>query len=111
MGRFSAKLILAICLLFSAAFSYSQTVTVPVSGKNDSASANELLAHAQELYRSEGPKAALPEFEKALALFQKGNDRKGEAITLGLIGNCYKRFGDFAKAQNYLQRALLLKRE
>src|ERR1041385_7926365 len=111
MGQFSAKLILAICLLFSPAFSYSQTVTVPVTGKNDSTPANELLAHAKELYSSEGPKAALPEFEKALTLFQKNQDRKNEAITLGLIGNCYKRFGDFAKAQNYLQRALLLKRE
>lgn len=53
---------------------------------------------------------ALPEFENALALFRKDGDRKGEAITLGLIGNCYKKFGDFPKAEDYLQRALAMKR-
>jgi CHAT domain-containing protein len=69
-----------------------------------------VLAHARELYSGEGPRAALPEFEKALALFQKEGDKKGEAITLGLIGNCYKRFGEFSQAQDYLQRALSMKR-
>ncbi|MGI9166062.1 MAG: CHAT domain-containing protein [Pyrinomonadaceae bacterium] len=54
---------------------------------------------------------ALPEFEKALALFRADKDRLGEAITLGLIGNCYKRFAEFPRALEYLQLALTKKRE
>src|SRR5687768_2957424 len=73
--------------------------------------ASEVLAHARKLYAEEGARVALPEFEKALALFRQQKDGKGEAITLGLIGNCYKKFGDHAKALDYLQRALTMKRE
>src|SRR5262245_59261377 len=70
----------------------------------------DVLARARDLYNREGPKLALPEYEKALALLQAEGDKKNEAITLGLIGNCYKRFGDFPKAEDFLQRALTLKR-
>lgn len=73
--------------------------------------AGDVLAHARQLYSEEGARVALPEFEKALALFRQQKDGKGEAITLGLIGNCYKKFGDHAKALDYLQRALTMKRE
>lgn len=86
-------------------------VSQPVVKETSPSNANDVLAHARELYSTEGPKVALPEFEKALALFRKDNDMKGEAITLGLIGNCYKKFGDFPKAEDYLQRALAMKRE
>ncbi len=71
----------------------------------------EILAHGRRLYSEEGARVALPEFEKALALFRQQKDGKGEAITLGLIGNCYKKFGDHARALEYLQRALTMKRE
>ena len=50
-------------------------------------------------------------FERALTLYKAASDRRGEAITLGLIGNCHKKFGDFPKALDYLGRALALKRE
>ncbi len=73
--------------------------------------ATDVLARGRKLYSEEGPRVALPEFEKALALFRQQKDRKGEAITLGLIGNCHKKFGDHAKALEYLQRALTMKRE
>ena len=73
--------------------------------------AADVLAHARQLYSEEGARAALPEFEKALALFRDQKDIKGEAITLGLIGNCYKKFGEHAKALDFLQRALAMKRE
>src|SRR5438132_2874215 len=63
------------------------------------------------MYSEEGARVALPEFEKALALFRHESDRKGEAITIGLIGNCYKRLKDYTKALEYLQRALVMKRE
>ena len=77
----------------------------------DTAKAADVLVSARTLYAQEGPTKSLPEFERALALFQKEGDRKGEAITIGLIGNCYKRLGQPAKALEYLQRALTLKRE
>jgi CHAT domain-containing protein/Tfp pilus assembly protein PilF len=73
--------------------------------------AAQALAGARKLYGEEGPRLALPEFERALALFQKAGDRKGEAVTLGLIGNCYKKFGDFPRALELLQQALGIKRE
>ena len=93
----------------------AQPLTPSPSAANNSATqspkAMEVLLHARELYANEGARAALPEFEKALVLFRKEGDRKGEAITLGLIGNCYKRFGEFSTALDYLQRALKLKQE
>ncbi len=73
--------------------------------------AADVLAHARQLYSEDGARVALPEFEKALALFREQKDVKGEAITLGLIGNCYKKFGEHPKALEFLQRALAMKRE
>ena len=72
---------------------------------------DEVLARAKQIYSEDGPKPALPVFERALALYQAAGDRRGEAITLGLIGNCYKKFGDFPKALDFLNRALAMKRE
>jgi CHAT domain-containing protein len=83
--------------------------SVPASAATQKAS--DVLAHARQLYSEEGARVALPEFEKALALFRQEKDGKGEAITLGLIGNCYKKFGDHAKALEYLQQALAMKRK
>jgi CHAT domain-containing protein len=72
---------------------------------------DEVLARAKQIYSEDGPKPALPVFEQALALYRAAGDRHGEAITLGLIGNCYKKFGDFTKALDFLNRALAMKRE
>jgi CHAT domain-containing protein/Tfp pilus assembly protein PilF len=87
----------------------TSSTTIPAGAATQNAS--DVLAHARQLYSEEGPRIAFPEFEKALTLFRQEKDRKGEAITLGLIGNCYKKFGDHAKALDYLQRALTMKRE
>ena len=72
---------------------------------------DEVLARARQVYTEDGPKPALPEFERALALYRAAGNRRGEAIALGLIGNCYKRFGDLDKALDYLNRSLAMKRE
>lgn len=74
-------------------------------------SAAQVLARAREFYAQQGPTAALPEFERALALFRREQDRHGEAIVLGHIGNCYKRLGDLPRALDHLQRALAMKRD
>jgi len=73
--------------------------------------ADELLAHAKSVYSSTGPSAALPEYEKALAAYRAHENRHGEAITLGLIGNCYKHLGDRTRALDFLGRALKMKQE
>lgn len=91
----------ALCsLLLAAVCSFAQTQDP-----------GELLAHARSTYSQEGPKAALPEFEKTLAAYRAAQNRRGEAITLGLIGNCYKRLGDYPKALDHLGRALAMKQE
>ena len=74
-------------------------------------SAEQVLAQARRTYSEQGPKDALPEFERALSLFRSSSDRRGEAITLGNIGNCYKRLGDYAHALEFHNQALKLKRE
>src|SRR6266436_7273288 len=111
---------LILCL--SCWLSVSQTrlcAQAPLTGPSPVASvsatssprANDALVRARELYSTEGARSALPEFEKALALFRKEGDRKGEAITIGLIGNCYKRLGEHEKALEFLQKALVMKRQ
>jgi CHAT domain-containing protein/Tfp pilus assembly protein PilF len=72
---------------------------------------DDLLARAKQTYDEVGPRAALPLFERVLARYREARDRRGEAIALGLIGNCYKKFGDHRKALDYLDRALAMKRE
>ena len=72
---------------------------------------DEILARARQVYAEDGPKPALPLFERVLALYRNAGDRRGEAITLGLIGNCYKRFGELDKALDYHNRALAMKHE
>jgi CHAT domain-containing protein/Tfp pilus assembly protein PilF len=98
-----------------AGLANAQTPIASTSSKDAATAATQkagdVLAHAKQLYSEEGARVALPEFEKALELFRREKDRKGEAITLGLIGNCYKKFGNHAKALDYLQRALTMKRE
>ena len=75
------------------------------------ASIDEALAQAKVIYSQQGPRAALPEYEKVLAGYRNAGNRHGEAITLGLLGNCYKRLGDYPKALGLLNSALTLKRE
>lgn len=75
------------------------------------ASADELLAKARTTYAEQGAQAALPEFESALAAFRSAGDARGEAITVGLIGNCYKKLGDYDRARQMLEQALAMKQK
>ncbi len=77
----------------------------------ESGTADELLAQARELYTQEGPAPALPVYERALSQYRADENRLGEAITLGLIGNCYKRLGDYDRSGELLEQALAMKRE
>src|SRR6476469_8841077 len=100
-------IILSLCCLVTAKAQDLAAAAQPAPQP----SADDILANAKQLYAKEGPRIALPEFEKAMAQFRKDRNKKGEAITIGLIGNCYKRDGDLPRAEDYLQRALAMKRE
>ncbi|MGH9871454.1 MAG: CHAT domain-containing tetratricopeptide repeat protein [Pyrinomonadaceae bacterium] len=111
--RRSPKLLFFLALSLLPLAVCAQTVSPAAVGNPAATSgkAADVLSQARKLYSEQGPKIAFPEFEKALALFRNEGDRLGEAITLGLIGNCYKKFGEFPKALDFLQQALKLKRE
>lgn len=72
---------------------------------------DEALAHARATYSQQGARAALPEFEGVLEAFRKSGDKHGEAVVIGLIGNCYKKLGDYSQALRLLNEALQMKRE
>ena len=92
--------IAAVAIAFSVATAAQNPIT-----------ADQLLTHAKSVYSSSGPSPALPEYEKALAAYRAEQNRHGEAITLGLIGNCYKHLGDRSRALDFLGRALKMKQE
>jgi CHAT domain-containing protein/Tfp pilus assembly protein PilF len=70
---------------------------------------DQLIADARQTYTQQGPKAALPQFERALAIFQESKDRRREAITLGYMGNCYRRLGDLPRALDFVQHGMDIK--
>jgi len=74
-------------------------------------SPDEVIEHARQTYIQQGPKAALPEFERALATSRSSKDRRREAITLGYMGNCYRRLGDLPRALSFVQRGITIKQE
>ena len=99
-----SRLVIAKTALVVLAFAMTATA-------QNGTTADQLLAHAKTIYSSNGPSAALPEYEKALAAYRVEQKRHGEAITLGLIGNCYKHLGDRSRALDFLGRALQIKQE
>jgi len=87
----------------------SMAATLAAQGAQPSP-ADELLAHAREAFFQQGARTVLPDFERALALYRKAGNRRGEAIALGYIGYSYYDLGDFPKALAHLQQALKMKR-
>lgn len=86
-------------------------LAVTTSAQDAQPSAQDRLTRAKRLYTQEGPKTALPEFEKVLSMFQTSKDSHGEAVTLGYIANCYRKLEDLEKALNFAQQALRMKEE
>jgi CHAT domain-containing protein/Tfp pilus assembly protein PilF len=76
-----------------------------------SPSPDELIAKARQTYTQQGPKEALPEFERILTAFRGSKDRLHEAITLGYMGNCYRRLGELPRALDFVQRAMDIKQK
>lgn len=83
----------------------------PSALRGQAPSADQILGDAKVTYSQQGPKAALPRYEKALVAYRQAGNRLGQAITIGLMGNCYKRLGDYSKALELLNSSLSIKRE
>jgi len=80
----------------------------PALGADD---AEQRLAEAEQIYRRDGPEAALPLFEDLSAGFRRTNDYKSLGRAIGFIGEIHWRLGNYEQAGDYLERALALKRE
>jgi CHAT domain-containing protein/Flp pilus assembly protein TadD len=102
-----SRLILGLSL---AAMLVSGKVSSAQEGGTVVISPQDEYAAAIKVYFEQGPKEALPRLQHALESLRGAGDRKGEAIALGFIGNCYKHLGDQKQALGYLLRALELKR-
>ena len=91
-------------LLFTCSLAQSQTTA-------QTQKADDVLANGRQVYSKEGATRALPLYERALELYRHEGNRKGEAITIGYMGNAFKQLGQHAKALEYLQRSLQMKRD
>jgi CHAT domain-containing protein len=72
---------------------------------------DQRLAEAEQVYRRDGPATALPEFERLLQVFKASGETRNVALAQGYIGECHWRLSNFDQAREYLDKALLLKRE
>jgi CHAT domain-containing protein/Flp pilus assembly protein TadD len=72
-------------------------------------SAKQIFDAAREIHDTQGSRAALPEFQKALTAYRAAGDTAGEATALNAIGICYNSMGEFQQALQYYQRALAIK--
>ena len=77
--------------------------------QSDKAAVDAQVERARKVYSQEGPLAAVPLYEEALAGYRRLGDRLGEAIVLGYLGNCHKHDGDYDKALELLHEALAIK--
>ena len=74
LKKLTATLFLLLaCSLLLTECAYAQA---PQLASSKTQKAAEVLAHARQLYSEEGARVALPEFEKALAMFRQDGDRK-----------------------------------
>ena len=72
---------------------------------------DDLLAQAKQTYTQDGPAAALPQFEQVLSMYRAENSKRNEAITLGLIANCYRGLGQLNHALELANQALTMKEQ
>jgi CHAT domain-containing protein/Tfp pilus assembly protein PilF len=99
------KLLPATFLLFVCLFISADLV------RADQELIDPRVQSAMDLYRSEGPEAALPQFQQLSREFGDSKNERLEAISTGYVGECHWRLGDFEKARVELERALEIKRK
>jgi len=73
--------------------------------------ADQLLNDAEQLYRRDGPEAALPVFADLADHFQAASDTQSTGRAIGYVGEIHWRLGNYGQAADYLDKALSLKRE
>jgi len=82
----------------------------PATAQTDaSVQAGDLLAKGKQAYTQQGPAAALPQFQEALAIYRAANDQPNEAKTLGYLANCQRRLGNLDQALTLAKTALAMK--
>ncbi len=81
----------------------------PAEPQDQKAAVDAQVERARQVYSQEGPLAAVPLYEEALAGYRRLGDRLGEAIVLGYLGNCHKHNGDYDQALELLHEALAIK--
>ena len=69
------------------------------------------VSSAREVQVKQGPRVALPLYERALASARAQQSRKHEGLILGQMGTAYKNLGDYTRALELHQQALAIKRE
>jgi CHAT domain-containing protein/Tfp pilus assembly protein PilF len=68
------------------------------------------LDAAITLYRKEGPRAALPVFERLAESFSESGKSRDQSIAIGFIGECHWRLGNFDESRLNLDRAIEMKK-
>ena len=66
---------------------------------------------ARAVQRDDGPRAALPLLEQALAEARARRSRRHEGLVLGHLGTAHKNLADYAQAMELQTQALAIKRE
>ncbi|MEA5498378.1 CHAT domain-containing protein [Limnoraphis robusta] len=66
----------------------------------------QLLQTGQQQFQTSQFKAALNTYQQALALFQKTNNKRGEAETLFNIGVIYRVLSQYSQATEFVEQAL-----
>jgi CHAT domain-containing protein/Tfp pilus assembly protein PilF len=74
-------------------------------------SPGEALAQARKTLLEAGPREAMPQYERALALCREAGDQQGETTALRYIAVCYRRLGEFQTALERLETVLSRTRE
>jgi CHAT domain-containing protein/Tfp pilus assembly protein PilF len=75
------------------------------------ASVQDRLDEAEQIYRQDGPDRALPLFEQLVTELQTGGDIARQGIAVGFVGEIHWRLGNYTQAGEWLDRALVLKRQ
>ncbi|MFY9224618.1 MAG: tetratricopeptide repeat protein [Blastocatellia bacterium] len=89
---------------------------IRVAGNNDKTKVAAYKSYGEaELLRVEGKpesiKNAIVKYEEAISLFNSIGDGREEADSCNTLGRLYQALGDYAKAENYLQRSLIVKEQ
>ncbi|NEP34987.1 CHAT domain-containing protein [Moorena sp. SIO3B2] len=75
------------------------------------AEADRLFDKGMEQSKVSQFREALQSWQRALTIYREIGDRKGEAYSLGNLGNVYQHLGDYKKAIEFHQQSLAIVRE